>query len=71
MNVSETLLSLVAFRLVVLVAFVATAQALPTRSHHDNPVSRAPGAVTVAAACMPATHGVQHDVQIHDMLRHD
>ncbi|AWN39734.1 hypothetical protein [Methylobacterium durans] len=71
MSVSETLLSIVAFRLAVLVALVATAQALPTRSHDADPVPRGTGAVTLAAACVPAAHSVEDDVRIHDMLRHD
>ena len=71
MSVSETLLSIVAFRLAVLVLFVATAQALPARSHHEDPAPRALVAATLAAACVPAIHGGQEDALIQDMLTHD
>ncbi|WP_050733235.1 hypothetical protein [Methylobacterium sp. ARG-1] len=71
MSVSETLLSIVAFRLAVLVAFVATAQALPARSHQEVSVPRPVVAAPQALACEPATQGDREHALIQDMLRHD
>lgn len=71
MSVSETFLSIVAFRLSVVVLFVASAQMLPVRSHHDNPIPHAPGALIQAAACVPVTDSGQELALIDEMLKHD
>jgi hypothetical protein len=71
MSVSETLLSIVAFRLAVVVLFVASAQMLPVRSHHDDPIPLTSGAVIQAAACVPATDSGRDLVLIDEMLKHD
>lgn len=71
MNVSETLLSIVAFRLAVLVLFVMAAQALPARSHHDASVPHSPVVATKTIACVSAAHGSEEDARIQDMLTHN
>lgn len=71
MSVSETLLSVVAVRLAVLVAFAAIAQVLPARSHQEAPTPSVVVAAPLAPACVPATQVNQEQALIQDMLWHD
>ncbi len=71
MSVSEILLSLVAFRLAVLVLLVAAVPALSVQSHRDDPVLYAPLAATPVTACGPAIDDGQENVLINEMQTHD
>ena len=71
MSVSETLLSMVALRLAILVLFAAAAPALSARSHRDAAVARISTTAPLAITCGPATDRGEEDALIHEMLTHD